>query len=133
MDPAESLFAVVVIGVDHDEGFPNQIFGRQHRLSGAPGFGAAFRQLSRDIADILEGVVHFHAALSADGFDSVSDNFSEIRFDILSDDKNNFVKAGFDGIVDGIIHNDVAVGIYRFQLFNAAPEARTDTRRHNYE
>lgn len=24
----ESLFAVVVIGVDYDEGFPNQIFGR---------------------------------------------------------------------------------------------------------
>ena len=131
MNLTEALFSVVVIGVDYDEGFPNQIFGRQHRLSGAPRFGAAFRQLSRDIADILEGVVHFHAALSADGFDSVSDNFSEIRFDILSDDKNNFVKAGFDGIVDGIIHNDVATVIHRFQLLDSTAKARSDPGGHN--
>ena len=49
----------------------------------------------------------------------------------MTDDKDDLVETGFDGVMDGVIHDDLAVGAYGRQLLDAAAVTRADARRHN--
>ena len=44
-----------------------------------------------------------------DRFHAVTDPFTEIFFNILSNHKNNLIETSLDCIMDGIIHNDLIV------------------------
>ena len=67
-----------------------------------------------------------------DLLNAVSDDFAEIRFQILADDKNDLVKSSFQRIMDRIIHNDLAARSYRCQLLNTAAKPASNTSCHNY-
>ena len=47
-----------------------------------------------------------------DSFHTVTDPLPEVGFNIPSDYKNDFVKPGFDCIMDRIIHNDFIMQAY---------------------
>ena len=54
-------------------------------------------------------------------------------FNVFTNNKNNLIKTRFNGIMNGIIHNNFTIGPYRFQLFNTAAKTRANTCRHNYQ
>jgi len=87
--------------------------------------------LLNDIVQILEGVAYLNAQTRTFLFHTIADYLAEIRFDILADDENNAAKAGGNGVMDGIIHDDFAVHANRRQLLDAAAKARADTGSHD--
>ena len=127
------LLAVVVVGVDDGKGLVQDVAAGQHRLAGAPGFGAACGQggARRQVVQRLVGVGHLHAQAGADLLDAVADDLAERLLNVAADDKDDLVKAGLDGVVDGVVHQDLAVGAHRRQLLDAAAVAGADAGRHN--
>ena len=101
-------------------------------MSGTPRFGPACRFFPageiRNIRQFLKGVCHFHIMGATYFFDPAANHFTEILFNIMTDNKNNFIKPGLDGVVNRIINNDVAAVIYRLQLFNTATKTGTNAR-----
>ena len=67
----------------------------------------------------------------ADRSDAVSDDLSKLSLDVPADHKNDMVETCLDGVVDRIVHDDVAAGVHRFQLLDAAAKARADTGGHD--
>ena len=128
MDFSEAFFSVVVIGVDHGEGDAKGLAAGKDSLAGSPWFFAVFRagEAFRKVMHVLEHIRNVCKLLH-----TVSDNGTEFVFDVFSDDKNDLVKAGFQGIVDGIIHDDLAIGANRSQLFDASAKTAADTGCHN--
>ena len=63
---------------------------------------------------------------------TVSNDFPEIRFNVLADDEHHFIEARFQRIVYGIIHDDLSGRSHPFQLLDAA-EPGTDSRRQNHQ
>ena len=60
----ETFFAILIVRIDHNEWSINHFLRCKHSLPGSPRFCTAFRKFSRNIVDILEGVVHGHITLS---------------------------------------------------------------------
>src|SRR5699024_2109176 len=131
MDFAEAVFAVIIIGVDDDKGGVDQIFGRQYCLAGTPGLGTAFGKLAGDVMQVLENVVHRNPMGGTDSSHAVPDGFPERSLDVFTNYKNDMVETRFDGVMDGIIHDDMSAGVHGFQLFNAAAKTRADACGHN--
>ena len=69
--------------------------------------------------------------LSADSLDSVSDYILELLFNIPADNKNHFIKACFDRIMNRIIHDNMTLFINRLQLFDTTAKTGTDTSSHD--
>ena len=133
MDGTVDAFAVVVIGIDDGKGTVDQLLGGQHRLTGTPGLGAALRQLPGNVRQGLEAVAHLHALLGADRFNAVADDLPEVLFNVPADDKHDFIEARGDGIMNGIVHDDVSGAVNTGQLLDAAAKPTADTGCHNYE
>ena len=129
----KSLFAVVVVGVDNGERLLDDALAGQHSLAGAPGLAAALGHgvPGGNVLQRLERVVDLNAQLGADFLDAVADGLFESVLDIVADDKDDFVKPGLDGVMNGIVHDDLAVGADGCQLLDAAAEAGADTSGHN--
>ena len=132
---AVGLPAVVVVGIDHREGLADQLLRRQHRLPGAPGLGAPLGNAEslRHGVQILEGIVHLHIQPAAQRLDAITDPLPEIRLDVLPDDKDQLVESGGNGIVDGIVHDDLIVQPHRLQLLDAPAEPGPDSSRHDQQ
>ena len=133
MKPYISFLSIVVVRVDDGEGAVDQAVAGQNGLAGAKGFLSSCRLYKAAGKRIhgLEGIGHFHAPLCADLFDPFSDNFHEILFNIPADHKYDLVKAGFHGVIDGIIHDDLSVYAHGLQLLDAAAESGSDSGCHN--
>ena len=78
------------------------------------------------IRKLLESILHVRHPL-----DAVSDDLPEILFQILPDDKHDFVESRPFCVKDRVIHDDLAVRAHFFQLFDTAAVAGTDPRRHD--
>ena len=76
--------------------------------------------LVRQGVQFLKSVAQLDAEAGADALDAVADGLPERLFDVVADDEHDLVKARFDGVVDGIIHDDLAVGAHGRQLLDAA-------------
>ena len=126
----ERLLAIVVVCIDNKEGLLYDITAGKHRLARAPGLFAVCRagKALGKVVLFLKSVGH-----GADLFNSLANHLAEILFQIVTNDKDHAVKAGFQCVVNGIIHNNLAVGAYGRQLLDAAAKARADARRHNYK
>ena len=129
----KSLLAVIVIGVDDGKRLLQNALAGQNRLPGAPGLGAALRQADalRQRVQRLIGVGDLHTQLGAGLFDAVADGLTERVLDVLADDEHDLVEPGLDGIMDGKIHDDLAVGADSGQLFDTAAEPGTDAGSHD--
>ena len=133
MQPDKGLLAVVVVGVDDGERLLDDALAGQHGLTGAPGLGASLRHgiPCGDILQRLKGVVDLNAQLGADLLNAVADGLLEGILDVVADDKDDLVKAGLDRVMNGIVHDDLAVGTHSRQLFDAAAEAGANACSHN--
>ena len=129
----KSFLTVVVVGVDDGERLLDDALAGQHGLAGAPGFGAALgHTVTRGhIFQCLKRIVDLDTQVGADLLDAVADGLFKGFLDIVADDKDDLVKASFDGVVDRVIHDDLAVGADCGQLFDAAAETGAYTGRHN--
>ena len=127
----QTLFSVIVICIDDHERRFQHLFCGQHRLPCAPGLCAPFRELTRDIVQILEGIVHRHALRCTHGSDPVPDHLPELCLDVLADHEYHMVEPCLDRIMDGIIHNDMPPAVHRLQLFDASAKAGADSGCHN--
>ena len=67
----------------------------------------------------------------ADRLDSVTDHFLELMLDILADNKYYFVKSSLNSIMNGIIHDNVMLCIYRLQLFDSTAESGSNSGCHD--
>ena len=131
MEVHEGLLAVVVVGVDDGEGSPHLLPGAQHRLARAPGLAPALGQRAGDVVERLEGVAHRHAQPGAHRLDAVADGRAEVRLDVPAYDEHHAVEARLDGVVDRVVHDDVAVVVHTGQLLDAPAEAAADARGHD--
>ena len=50
-------------------------------------------------------------------------DFAEVVFEVFTNDKHEFAKAGVDGVVDGVVHDGFAVGAELVKLLEAAVTA----------
>ena len=135
VQPDERLLAVVVVGVDDGERLLNNALAGQHGLAGAPGLGAALRhgEALRHVLECLERIVDLNAQPGADLLNAVTDGLFKRLLNVVADDKDDLVKTGLDGVMNGIVHDDLAVGTDGSQLFDAAAEAGADTGGHNHQ
>ena len=133
MDGGIDAFAVVVVGVDDGKGAVDQLLGGQHRLAGAPGLGAALGKETGNIRQGLEAVAHLHALLGADRLDAVADDLPEVLFNVFADDEYDLIEARGNGIVNGVVHNDVPGAVNAGQLLDAATKPTADTGCHDNE
>ena len=67
----------------------------------------------------------------ADSFNTLTDNLFKLLLNILADNKYHMVETCFNGIMDGIVHDDMSSIIHRFQLLDSLSEAATDTGCHD--
>ena len=133
VDLHEGFLAVVVVGVDHHEGLVQKALAGQNRLAGAPGLGAAFGQgyALRQVFLLLIGVGNLHAQAGAGGGNPVANGLAEGLGNVVPDDKDHLVEACFNGVVNGIVHDDFAVQAHGLQLLDSAAETAADARCHN--
>lgn len=94
----------------------------KHGLTGSPRFYTTFRQSSRDIVNILEGIVHCYIAGITDSGNAVTDALFEFLLDILPDNKYHMVETSLNRIMNGIVHDDVFRSGYRLQLLVPVPK-----------
>ena len=129
----KGVFSVIIIRVDDGKGLLNEALAGQDSLSRSPGLLPPFRQgdALRQIVQRLKGIPDLHTQLGADRFDTVADDFPEVRFDLFADDKNDLTKTCPDGIVDGIIHDDLTMKANRLQLFDAGAISGTNAGGHH--
>ena len=121
-----NALAVVIVGIDHREGGIDVLPGCQHRLAGTPGLCTALRQNAGNIRQGLEAVAHLNAMGGAHFFDPVSDDLPEVFFNIPADDKHNFIESRLNGVVNGIVHDDMTGFVHLGQLLDPAPIAAAD-------
>ena len=72
---------------------------------------------------MLERIVDLNAQPGADLLNAVTDGLFKRLLNVVADDKDDLVKTGLDGVMNGIVHDDLAVGTDGGQLFDAAAEA----------
>ena len=85
----------------------------------------------REIIQLLICISKFYVQFITDSFNSFSDRIMKCIFDILTNDKYYFIKSGLYCIMNGIIHNDLPIWAYRFQLLNSAAKTRTHSCSHD--
>ena len=104
MDFFQTFFSIIIIGIDHGKWCVDHIFAAQQRLSGSPRLFTSFRNRKtvRKIGKALKDIFHF-----GNLFDALTDDVAEIFFNVFADDKDDFVKACLNGIIDGIITSAV--------------------------
>ena len=116
----EGLGAVVVVGVDDRERTVDEVLCCQHGVAGAPGLDAPLRdgKACGQFVQLLEGVFHVHSLGHA-----VADGGLERRLDLMLDDEDHRLKACAAGVVERIVHDDLAVRAHRVDLLHAAVAA----------
>ena len=126
----ERIFSVIVISIDNSKRLFYKTFAGKNGLAGSPRFGTAFRfcKACRQIIELLECIFHL-----CDFADAVADDFLEIFLQILADDEDYFVEAGFQCIVDGIIHDDLPVWSYWLKLFDSLSKSAADSGCHDHK
>ena len=117
------FFSIIIICINHSKSRINQRLRCQHCLSGSPWFRPSNRHLSRNIVDILKTILYINTLRGTNFFNSVSNYFFKIFFNILPDNKNNLIKSRFDCIIDRIIHNHMSIIIHQSQLLNPFSES----------
>ncbi len=115
----KGFFSIIIVGIDNKKRFLDQIAANHDGMSRSPGFFALRRaaKAGRQLVKLLEGIFHLAKSLHA-----TADNLLKISLQILSDDKYNFIKARLQGIVNGIINNNLTVWSNRCQLLDALTE-----------
>ena len=131
MDSLEAFLAIVIICIDDNERSINHIFRCKDGLTGSPRLCTAFRKFSRNIVNVLESVIHSYIMRRTNGGNAIADDLFELFLDILANDKDHVVKASFDRIMDGIVHDNVIRSIYWLQLLDSRSEAAANTSCHN--
>ena len=119
----KGLRAVVIVGIDDGKGAVHQAPGGQHGMAGAPGFytaggnGVALRQ----VAQLLIRVLYVD-----DPGQTRSDGGSEVILEFALDDEDYPLETGAQGVVDGIVDDQLAVVSHGVDLLEAAvPAAHT--------
>ena len=130
MDQLESLTAVEVVRIDYSKRRVDEITYLNQCMRGTPRLLSALRHTValRQLIDLLEGILTLRDLL-----DTVADDLAEILLDVLTDDKHNLIKSGFQCIVDGIIHDDLTARSQLRQLFDTTAETGSQTCCHNYQ
>ena len=123
MDQTEAFLAIIVIGIDDDEGVVDNAAASEQSLTRTPGLGASFgyRKAVGKIIQLLE-----HVLAGADLFHLVADDLTEISLNVLANDEYDLIKAGRQSVVNRVIHNNLAGGAHMLQLLDAATEARAN-------
>lgn len=112
----EVVDVVVIICIDDCEGFVNFFVSDQYSVGCILGFF-----LFREFVDVfyggidgLKGIFDFYFIV-----EFVVEFFVESFFNIFMDDKDDFVKVGVDGIVNGVFNDYFFVGAKAVELFEA--------------
>ena len=124
---AKRRYAVIVIRIDDGERLIDVVARNQHRVYRAERLGAFFRNVieRRNAGEILECVIDLHLlgdAVAADG----SEHILHARLD----DKDHMVKARANRVIDGILHQNLAVRTQTVHLLVSAV-AGAHARSHN--
>ena len=132
----DSLFFGGISGsaVADTSGIGSMIIPQMIRKGYTPEFTVAITATTSVLGQIIQslvGVGNLNAQPGADFFDAVADDLAEGLLDVAADDEHDLVETGFDGVVDGVVHQDLAVGAHGGKLFDAAAVAGADSGGHN--
>ena len=124
------FFSVVVICIDNSEWLGKDFLCCQYSVSGSPWLGTVrrFCKIARKIVDLLECISNF-----CNVGDTVSDHFFEFIFKVFADDKYDLVESCLQCIMDGIVHNDLALRAYRCKLLDSFSKTAADTGCHDHQ
>jgi len=130
--PVDAL-AVIVVGVDDGKGTVDMVLCGQNGLTGAPGLAAALGKGTGDLRQRLEAVGDLYTGLGTHGLNAVADDFPEVLFDVPADNEYDLLKACGDGIMDGVIHNNMAGLIHSCKLLDSGAVAAADAGGHDHK
>ena len=90
-------------------------------MIGAPRFLTAFGYFEPlgQIVQLLEDILHLDAVAEMLGIDF---GF-ELLLKAVTDDKDHLAKTGTNGVVDRIVHDNLAIGAHAVHLFQSAVAA----------
>ena len=133
MNLYKCFFSIIVICINNYEWLFDNIFTYQYRLSCSPWLASPCRLFNsfREIIQLLICISKFYVQFITNSFNSFSDRIMKCISDILTNDKYYFIKSGLYCIMNGIIHNDLPIWAYRFQLLNSAAKTRTHSCSHD--
>ena len=120
---AEAFPAIIIVGVDDGEGLLHRIAAAEDRVAGAPGFGAPFGhgEALWQSVQLLIDIRHRNLPGNA-----VANMFLKGFLDFLLDDEHHPAKPGGDGVVNGIIDDQLPAGTDgRNLLESTEPAAHT--------
>ena len=97
------------------------VLSHQDGVVGAPGFLSPFGngESLRQVVQLLEGVFHLDAVAEMVGIDVLF----KLLFEAVAYHKDHLAKAGTDGVVHRVVHDDFAVGAHAVHLFQSAVAA----------
>ncbi len=123
----KSIPTVVVVCIDHGKGFVNQIRSAQHRMNRAIGLGTPFRgkEAAGQGVILLTGIKDLYLLRQL-----IPNHGLEGVLHGGTDDKNNLVKPGSHGIINGVFQQNFPIGAHSINLLVAAVTG-TKACRHN--
>ena len=124
------FFSIVVICIDYSEWLGKDFLCCQYSVTCSPWFGTVcrFLKVSWKIVDLLECVSNF-----CDLLDTVANDSAEFVLNIFTDDKYHFVESCFQCIMDGIVHDDLALRSYRCELLDTFSKTASNSCCHDYQ
>ena len=126
--------AVVVVGIDDATGLVDHVRRAQQGVDGAEGLGPLRRDgiKVRHGGKVLEGVGHLHGAAVPGGLlcQIISAQPVHHLLHLGLDDEHNLVEARAQGVVNGILHQNLVMGSDAVHLLTAAV-AGAQARRHD--
>ena len=131
MDSPEALLAIVIVRINHNERCVENLLRCKHSLSGSPRLRSSFRQNPRDIVNILKSIIHGYIMRRANGGNAITDHLFKFLLNLLADNKYHMVEACLNGIMDGIVYDNMTSIIDRLQLFDSCSKAAADTSSHD--
>ena len=130
MDFDICFLTVIIICINYHEWLVKNCLCSKDCLPCSPWFCTVCRFLKSfwKIIQGLECVCNFCNFL-----DPLTDHAAEFFFQVLADDKYNFIKTSFQCIMNGVIHNDLTIWSYWCKLFDSFSKATSDSGCHDYK
>ena len=116
----ERVAPVEVVAIDYRKRLVDDAGAHQYGVVRAPRLGAPLRAGEA----LGQGVERLEHQLAGDVPLVLGDDFlAEVPLEVLADDKHQLAEAGVDGVVDGVVHDGLAVRTQSVQLLQSAVAA----------
>ena len=124
------FLSIVVICIDNCKWLCKELSCADNSMAGSPWFGSVcrFHKAFRKLLHFLICIRNF-----CDLLYSCTNGAFKFFFQILTDNKYNFIEASLQCVSDGIIHNDLTIWSNWCKLLDSISKSASNSGCHNYK